>query len=261
VLGIVVGGFSRAVTNEKGAQTSTETIDVLIQVDTLIAELNAHSIPFAPAASRCEASGSRAGIDGIAMSGRDPLLTGGVLIALAMGGVAVALTTTRRGRGVMRAATDSVSRRLSRKDAASPIKGAPAKDRTPPRADPGARALDARAPEPHAPEARQGVAVLYGLSGEYDGVELELGGEPIAMGRDPRVSHLVFSSDASTVSGRHCAVWFDRDTRAAMVEDYWSTNGTYLSDGRRLAGGAPQALRSSEQFYLGDPSVLFEVRY
>jgi pSer/pThr/pTyr-binding forkhead associated (FHA) protein len=99
------------------------------------------------------------------------------------------------------------------------------------------------------------------LSGEYDGVELELSDEPIAMGRDPRVSHLVFSSTESAISGHHCAVWFDRETRAAMVEDFWSTNGTYLGDGRRLQGGLPQPLRSSDQFYLGDPSVLFEVRY
>jgi hypothetical protein len=154
-----------------------------------------------------------------------------------------------------------VSRRLSRKEAV-PARARPelVNDRAAPRAASAPAAVDRETPK-EAKGKGSPVPVLYGLSGEYDGVELELGDEPIAIGRDPRVSHLVVSSAASAVSGRHCAVWFDRETRAAMVEDYWSTNGTYLGDGRRLPGGLPQPLRSSDQFYLGDPSILFEVRY
>lgn len=109
--------------------------------------------------------------------------------------------------------------------------------------------------------ASQPVAVLHGLAGEYDGVELELGSGRVTLGRDARVSQLVFSDDAASVSGRHCAVWFDATARAVMIEDLWSEQGTFLATGRRLTGGEPQRLEPSDRFYLGQPDVLFEVRY
>jgi len=109
--------------------------------------------------------------------------------------------------------------------------------------------------------AAQPVALLHGLAGEYDGVELELGTGRVTLGRDPRVSQLVFSEEAASVSDRHCAVWFDSAARAVMVEDLWSAQGTFLATGRRLAGGEPQRLEPSDRFYLGQPDVLFEVRY
>lgn len=107
----------------------------------------------------------------------------------------------------------------------------------------------------------QPAAVLHGLSGEYDGVELELGSGLVTLGRDSRVSQLVFSEDATSVSGRHCAVWYDPTARAVMIEDLWSEKGTYLATGRRLPSGEPHRLDPSDRFYLGQPDVLFEVRY
>lgn len=259
VLGVVVGGFSRPVTNEKGESISTETVTIFIQTDTLIQELQAHSVPFKRATSRCETGGS--GVPGVLPS-RDPVLTGGVLAALLMGVAALGLAVTKRGRNAVRAATDSVSRRMSRSGSpgAAPAVRAKTPARTPPPfTPPSMPAPSSSVPSPSRNDGA--IGVLYGLAGEYDGIELELSDEPLAIGRDPRVSHLVFPPSASSISGRHCAVWFDREARAAMVEDFWSTNGTYLADGRRLEGGVPQPLQSSERFYLGDPGVLFEVRY
>jgi hypothetical protein len=46
-----------------------------------------------------------------------------------------------------------------------------------------------------------------------------------------------------------------------MLEDLWSTNGTFLGGGRRIEAGQPEPLSSADQFYLGDANVLFEVRY
>jgi hypothetical protein len=219
----------------------------------LVKELDARSITYRRASARCApAMSSGSTTIALPVATRDPLLTGGVIAAIALGLVAVVLGTTKRGRTAVKAATDSVSRRLSRRDEkrapppARDEKPAPAEKKDAKRADGGGAS--------HVP-------LLYGLAGEYDGVELELGREPVAIGRDPRLVHLVFSPDAAVVSGRHCAVWFDADHRAVMLEDLWSTNGTFLADGSRLPGGVPHRLRSADQFYLGDPDVLFEVRY
>ena len=107
-----------------------------------------------------------------------------------------------------------------------------------------------------------GAPLLYGVSGEYAGVELELSDEPVVLGRDPRVSQLVFCADTPGVSGRHCSIRFDPGRQTVLVEDLWSTHGTFLESGeaaRRAASRTP--LRSADQFYLADPDVLFEVRY
>jgi len=222
VLGVVVGGFFDA----KGGGP-TETVTTFIQTDTLMPQLDAKSIPYTRVTARCAPA---------EVSGRDPLMTSGLFAALGIGIAALLLGISRRGREVVRAATDSVSQRLSRTSGGS---------RSP-------QPSTSKAPAPQAP-------LLHGVAGEYKGVELEVSDQPIALGRDPRASHLVFAS--SDVSGRHCALWFDADTQSVMLEDLGSTNGTYLADGRRLRGGSPQRLRSRDQFYLGTPGTRFEVRY
>lgn len=276
VIGVVVGAYTRKVMgrNDSGQEdvAGYEGVTVFIQTDTLVKELDARSITYRRASERCAPTLSSSSTTiALPVASRDPLLAGGVIAAIVLGLVAVALGATKRGRTAVKAATDSVSRRLSRRDekrgqppardahekevAGSDRDGKAGRDRgrTPP-------STDGRG-DGRGGAAASNVPLLYGLSGEYDGVELELGREPVAIGRDPRLVHLVFSSDTSVVSGRHCAVWFDPDHKAVMLEDLWSTNGTYLADGRRLPGGVPQRLRSADQFYLGDPEVLFEVRY
>jgi hypothetical protein len=103
--------------------------------------------------------------------------------------------------------------------------------------------------------------VLRGVRGEFAGLELELGEEPVIIGRDPRVSQLVFVADAPAISGRHCSVRFDPARRAVVLEDLWSTNGTFRASGERLRPGEPALLRSRDEFCLGDRDVAFEVRY
>jgi pSer/pThr/pTyr-binding forkhead associated (FHA) protein len=259
LIGINFGGFGRVFKKknpltQQEEVTGMEEIDMFIQVDTLLPELDARSIPYTRISKRCEPDQSRTIALPIIPS-RDPVLTGGVITAIVLGLISVGLGLTKRGRTAVRTATESVSRRLSRREEPGPrdAKGAakPQPGKTPPSSP----------PQQNAKKPSSAIPLLFGVSGEYNGVELELGQEPVAIGRDPRVSHLVFSPNTRVVSGRHCAVWFDTQAKSVMVEDLWSTNGTYLGDGRRLEGGRPYPLRSAEQFYLGDPDVLFEVRY
>ena len=123
-------------------------------------------------------------------SGRDPLLTVGVIGALSRG-AAVVLAFTNRGRN------GGQSRRRERHAAAGP-----AGRRTP--APEGAIPRIRRRASPARSIAEVETPTLYGVSGEYAGVELELSDEPVVIGRDPRVNQLVFSADTAGVSGRHC---------------------------------------------------------
>jgi hypothetical protein len=248
---------------DKEKQVGLETMYLLIQSGQLKSALDANNIPYTAASARCEGGG----LGGAFRSGssRDPVLTGGVFAAIVLGLVSVGLGLTKRGRTAMKAATDGVSRRLSRHNAPPPPpKKAAAPAYVSPRPGPpqagGVMSPPMPPMQPVMPKPSHATPLLYGVSGEYGGVELELGQDPVSLGRDPRVSHLVFA-ESPAVSGRHCAVWFDPTRQAVMLEDLWSTNGTFLGDGRRLTGGQPHALRSADQFYLGEPAVLFEVRY
>ncbi len=101
--------------------------------------------------------------------------------------------------------------------------------------------------------------VLRGLAGFYDSTTIELSDQPWVLGRDARASNLVFPPDLVGVSKRHCLVSYDEARRVFLLEDAWSSNGTFLQDGRRVAAGQVQELPPGSRFYLADQSILFEV--
>ena len=103
-----------------------------------------------------------------------------------------------------------------------------------------------------------GKPLLLGLSGEYQGTTLELGSDPLVMGRDRGICQLVFSS--KEISKRHCRLRFDAAGKTFRIEDAGSTNGTYLSsNGTRINPGQTVILKSGDGFYLSDPSTSFRV--
>lgn len=61
-------------------------------------------------------------------------------------------------------------------------------------------------------------------------------GETLYLGKDPKVSNLVFTSDYKNVSRMHCAVTFDAKANRYFVTDS-SSNGTYLISKKRLIKG------------------------
>lgn len=103
--------------------------------------------------------------------------------------------------------------------------------------------------------------VLVGLSGEFAGAELELDERDVALGTDPRQCQLVFPADHELVCKRHCTLRWDAPAQQLLLEDCWSANGTFVGAGRALEAGQPWQLAAGECFYLGQPSVMFVVRF
>jgi len=161
-----------------------------------------------------------------AVSTRDPVVLAGIAGALILGAAALLLVSTQRGRAAVR----DISTRSR-----------------------GARRADV------APRVRTRV-VLRGISGPYAGKDLELDERPVAIGRDPSVSHVVFPRTADGVSKRHCILRIDRATGGVVIEDCGSVNGTYLESGVQLQPRQEHRLRSGDRFYVGERQYLFELR-
>lgn len=111
-------------------------------------------------------------------------------------------------------------------------------------------------PEPVARLARN--FYLRGISGPYAGQKIPLSAKPCVLGRDPQVANLVFPADSPHVSKRHCQISCDPAGRV-LIEDSWSSNGTFTSGGVRLTPGQVREVRAGEKFYLGKADVTFEV--
>jgi len=101
--------------------------------------------------------------------------------------------------------------------------------------------------------------VLIGVSGPFAGNEVQVGLDPIAIGRDPKQCQLVFPCDVVDVGRLHCVVRFDTTRIAFILEDRNSTNGTFLGSGVRLASGRACLIAPGGRFYLADPHNMFEV--
>jgi predicted component of type VI protein secretion system len=100
--------------------------------------------------------------------------------------------------------------------------------------------------------------MLVGLSGTYAGQKIPLSAKPCVLGRDPSVANLVFPGDAQHVSKRHCQVSCDASGRV-LLEDSWSSNGTFTASGQRLASGQARELKPGDRFYVGSQGNMFEV--
>ncbi len=101
--------------------------------------------------------------------------------------------------------------------------------------------------------------VLVGISGYFVGNKIDLDKGQVVIGRDPRLSHLVYPQDNQEISRKHLAVYYDSNTQQFALEDS-SSNGTYLSANNRLEPGSTYHLKPGGRFYLGDPKETFEVR-
>ncbi len=109
------------------------------------------------------------------------------------------------------------------------------------------------------PSSSREKPILRGIEGYYAGTELEMDSLTWWLGRDSRVSDLVIP-DAEGVSKRHCGIRFDEKTGNFILEDAWSTNGTFLADGERIPAGEARTLRPGDRFFLATPGQLFELR-
>jgi hypothetical protein len=101
--------------------------------------------------------------------------------------------------------------------------------------------------------------VLRGISGPYSNATMPMDDKPIAIGRDASICQLVMPSDATDIGRRHCTVRWDHAIGAFLLEDCWTTNGTFLDNGERIASATPRHLKPGERFYLANRQYQFEV--
>ncbi len=195
-----------------------------IQIDELVEQLAAMQIKAEVATSACTLPG--------APSPTSSLMVYGQIGTAALALVAVVLAATRRGREAVKRVT--TYRRAE-----------PARPR-----EPAAAALSSAPSKP----------LLRGVGGYYQGTVMEMAGDAWVLGRDPRAASLVFPPDTEGVSRRHCTIRWDAGRRRFVLEDNWSTNGTFLANGEKVAPGAQAELRPGDRFYLGRPENAFEVR-
>lgn len=229
----------------KKAGAGIEGIGYAIQVDELLPELDRLGIPYrkasasAPPEAPAPVTASPAQQPKIepvqqaqpANSPISPLLYLGIGIAIALGGVAIFLTTNKQGKYFPRSNRDA----LPKLQAGQNVPNEP----TPPA---GSRPL------------------LLGVSGPFAGNEIRIGRETISIGRNPQQCQLVFPTDTEGVGRQHCSIRFDEVRKTFILTDNSSTNGTFTGNGERLSPGASFQIAHGGRFYLASPRNLFEVR-
>jgi len=101
--------------------------------------------------------------------------------------------------------------------------------------------------------------VVVGITGYFAGNTLELGQGRMSIGRDPRLSQLVYPQDNEEISRKHCTIFYEDKIGQFGLEDS-SSNGTFLSSNERLETGKTYYLKPGDRFYIVDPKETFEVK-
>lgn len=99
--------------------------------------------------------------------------------------------------------------------------------------------------------------VLHCMKGAFGGSTLPLEPGTLVLGRDSRSCNLVFPTQETAISRRHCVLTFDG--RDVWLQDEGSSCGTYLADGRRLAPGERVRLSGGARFSLAGTDNVFEL--
>ena len=101
--------------------------------------------------------------------------------------------------------------------------------------------------------------VLRGISGPYANAIMPMDDKPIAIGRDANICQLVMPPEATDIGRRHCTIRWDRASGTFLLEDCWTTNGTFLDNGEVINPAKPKHIKSGEGFYLANRQYQFEV--
>jgi FHA domain len=103
-----------------------------------------------------------------------------------------------------------------------------------------------------APNAQPGRIRILG--GALAGMEVPVSARVI-LGRDPTQARIVFPSEDTAVSRRHCEIRFDSAVALFEVRDLGSRNGTFIANGsdppRRLAPDVVERLPAGQNILVG----------
>ena len=98
---------------------------------------------------------------------------------------------------------------------------------------------------------------LISMSPQHNGMMLSLENRQIVAGR--RGCDIAFQDGTPGVSGKHCSVYWDSNSKDFVVTDLQSSFGTYLQNGQRLTPNMATHLKAGDSFYLGEPSNMLRV--
>lgn len=99
---------------------------------------------------------------------------------------------------------------------------------------------------------------LYCIAGPLKGRVYTIGPAGLTIGRDMGCAVRLPDSTPG-ISRCHCSIRFHHGDMALV--DLNSAYGTFLGDGTKLPPNYPIRLNAGSRFYLGSPSILFEIRY
>ncbi|MDR2570307.1 MAG: FHA domain-containing protein [Oscillospiraceae bacterium] len=100
---------------------------------------------------------------------------------------------------------------------------------------------------------------LTGMSGMYAGSTLPLApNDELIIGRDNSLCNLIIEQNAEKVSRKHCGIMFDAARGVYQVTDY-SSNGTFIDGGNRLAANMPTTLQKGTSIALGSRENRFRL--
>ncbi|MBN8734204.1 MAG: trypsin-like peptidase domain-containing protein [Acidobacteria bacterium] len=220
-----------------------------VDIRELLPELDRLSVRYAAFDSVCEAGGSTSsGFGGVILAAQILLL----LATLVVGAVVVR----------KKVAPAIVTAVTQRRFASHPPQQQQPQPQQPQQHQPPPAPLRNMPQQQHAakPVVRPRVTLL-GLAGEYAGQRLPLLVQGLTLGRDAAVSNVVFAAGTPGISKRHCRVYYDQGR--VMVEDTYSTHGTFLGSGpgagERLNPGEPRELQPGEEIRLADERVAFRL--
>jgi hypothetical protein len=187
--------------------------------DELIVELERLHLPFTAIRSKPSAFSAE--------FAKQPILFSFAALAMLLAAVSAGLLFTRRGRVAIK---DAVTR--------------------------GRDFATKRVPASAKPSVNP---VLRGISGPYAHARIPMDDKPIAIGRDANICQLVMPSEAADIGRRHCTVRWERATRTFLLEDCWTTNGTFLDNGEIIEPSKPRTIKPGDRFYLANRQYQFEV--
>lgn len=93
---------------------------------------------------------------------------------------------------------------------------------------------------------------IEGVSGHYRDVFFPLADKKVIIGRSPDSCHIIYPNETRGVSRVHCEVALDRANGAVILRDLGSSNGTFVSGGKRINIDQGIPLYEGDQFTIGE---------
>lgn len=100
---------------------------------------------------------------------------------------------------------------------------------------------------------------LVCIFGILKDTKYNVGSEPIIFGRDIGSCKVIFPSDYTQISRKHCILKYDEGKNIFILKDLGSATGTFTKLNEKLNVNEEVTLHSGDTFYLGSNENLFEL--